>query len=97
MLAKESEPEFDCLAENTEKYKTFSIPIKKEVKRTGKSSKDYNLLIAQDSWQTYYQTLLTILLKEFVNSNINVDLIIKNIKCMKLNTKIVSTSWNILS
>ena len=37
MLAKESEPEFDCLAENTEKYKTFSIPIKKEVKRTGKS------------------------------------------------------------
>ena len=30
-LAKEFEGQFECLAENTEKYITFSIPIKKEL------------------------------------------------------------------
>ena len=32
-LAKDSEGEFNCLEENTEKYKTFPVPITKEVKR----------------------------------------------------------------
>ena len=30
-LAKESEGEVECLEENSEKYKTFSVPIEKEV------------------------------------------------------------------
>ena len=30
-LAKEFQGEFECLAENTEKYTTFSVPIKKEL------------------------------------------------------------------
>ena len=30
-LAKEFEGQFECLGENTEKYKNFSVPIKKEV------------------------------------------------------------------
>ena len=30
-LANEFEGQFECLGENTEKYKTFSIPIKEEV------------------------------------------------------------------
>ena len=29
-LAKEFEGQFECLGENTEKYITFSVPIKKE-------------------------------------------------------------------
>ena len=29
-LAKEFEGEFECLGENTEKYITFSVPLKKE-------------------------------------------------------------------
>ena len=30
-LAKEVEGQFECLGENAEKYKTFSVPIEKEV------------------------------------------------------------------
>ena len=30
-LAKESEGQFECLGENTEKFITFSVPIKKEL------------------------------------------------------------------
>ena len=29
-LAEEFEEEFECLGENTEKYITFSVPIKRE-------------------------------------------------------------------
>ena len=36
-LAKEFQIEFNCLGENTEKYKTFSVPITKEVKRIDKN------------------------------------------------------------
>ena len=36
-LAKESEGEFNCPGKNTEKYKTFSVPITKEVKRVDKN------------------------------------------------------------
>ena len=31
-LANESEGQFECFGENTEKYKSFSLPIEKEVK-----------------------------------------------------------------
>ena len=30
-LAEEFEGEFECLGENTEKYITFSVPIKKQI------------------------------------------------------------------
>ena len=32
-LAEEFQGEFECLGENTEKYITFSVPIKKEIKK----------------------------------------------------------------
>ena len=38
-LAEEFEKQFTCLGENTEKYITFSVPIKKEVVRIDKSGK----------------------------------------------------------
>ena len=39
-LAEEFDGEFECLGENTEKYITFSVPIKKEI--TKKKKKDGN-------------------------------------------------------
>ena len=35
-LAKEFEGQFECPGENTEEYKTFSVPIEKEVTKTNK-------------------------------------------------------------
>ena len=73
-LAKEFKKQFACLGENTEKYKTFTIPIKKEVTRIDKMEKKLqkiyltycDLLIAQDLWQAIYQILFIICLKDFI-------------------------------
>ena len=52
---------------------------------------DYNLLIVQDLWPGHYQMLSIILLKEFIELNVNTDtMIIKNLKLVELNTKIVT-------
>ena len=45
---------------------------------------DYNLLITQDLWQVYYPILLIILLKEFIKLNVNICMIMKNLKCVEL-------------
>ena len=39
-LAKEFGGEFECLRENTEKYVTFSVPIKKEITKKDKDGND---------------------------------------------------------
>ena len=73
-LAEESNKQFTCLGENSEKYITFTVLIEKKVTRIDKNGKkiqkiyltNYNLLIAQDLWQAHYQILLTIFLKEFI-------------------------------
>ena len=39
-MAEEFEGEFECLAENTEKYITFSVPIKKEITKKDKNGND---------------------------------------------------------
>ena len=39
-LAEEFEGEFECLGENTEKYITFSLPIKKETTKKDKNGND---------------------------------------------------------
>ena len=38
-LAKEFDRNFECLGENTEKYITFSIPIKKKIENKNKITK----------------------------------------------------------
>ena len=43
--------------------------------------KNYNLLIAQDLWQTHYQVLLIILPKAFMKLNVNMDMIIRCEAC----------------
>ena len=51
----------------------------------------YNsLLIVQDLWQAHYQTLSIIFLKEFIESNVNLDTMIKNVKHMELNISIAT-------
>ena len=47
-LAEEFEGEFECLAENTEKYITFLVPIKKEIT---KKDKDDNNTITKMSYK----------------------------------------------
>ena len=39
-LAEEFEGEFECLGENTEKYITFSVPIKKKITKIDKDGND---------------------------------------------------------
>ena len=39
-LANEFEGQFECLGENTEKYKTFSVPTEKEVRNTDKDGNE---------------------------------------------------------
>ena len=39
-MAEEFEGEFECLGENTEKYITFSVPIKKETTKKDKNGND---------------------------------------------------------
>ena len=50
-LEEEFEGEFECLGENTEKYITFSVPIKKE---TTKKDKDSNNKITKISYKTKF-------------------------------------------
>ena len=47
----------------------------------------YNLLIVQDLWQAHYQILSMIFLKEFIELNVNMDMMIKNVKDAELNIK----------
>ena len=85
--AEEFKKQFTSLGEKTEKGKTFTVPIKKEITRTDKDGEKitkidltyYSLLIAQDLWQTHYQILSISCLKEFIELNVNTDMMTK--KC----------------
>ena len=67
-LGSECEGEFEYLWENKEKYKTFSVLMKKKITKINKDgdksvvniSYKINLLIVQDLWQVHYQILLII-------------------------------------
>ena len=77
------------LGENTEKYTTFTVPKKKKLQELIKMEKKlhkiyltyYNLLIVQDLWQAHYQILSIIFLKEFIELNVNTDMMIKCDTC----------------
>ena len=87
-----------CLGENTEKYITFTVPIEKEVTRLIKMGNKlqkiyltyYNLLMVQDLWQAHYQILSIIFLKEFIELNVNTDMMIKYVKLVEFNISIVT-------
>ena len=44
---------------------------------------DYNSLEVQDLWQAHYQILSIIFLKEFMELNVNTDMIITNVKLVE--------------
>ena len=46
VLAKKFEGELYCLGTNTEKYKTFTLPVTKEVKRIGKNGEEITKTIS---------------------------------------------------
>ena len=55
---------------------------------------DYNFLTAQDSWRAHYQFLSIIFHKEFIELNVNTDMMIKNVELTELNINIVNVSLN---
>ena len=55
---------------------------------------NYNLLMEQDLRQSYYQVLLIILQKKLVKLNANMDMVMKNMKLVELNTNIVNAVLN---
>ena len=50
----------------------------------------YNLLIAQDLWQAYYQILSITFLREFIELNVNMGMMRKNVRHKELNTSITT-------
>ena len=72
-LAKEFMGQFECFGEYSEKYKIFSVPIEKEIKKVDKDlnenivtiSYKIKFIIAQNLWQFHYQILLLTSQKEF--------------------------------
>ena len=65
-LTKEFKGQFECLGENTEKYITFSVPVKKEIDNGKTATYKKSLLIALDLCQPHYQNLLNIYQKNFI-------------------------------
>ena len=53
----------------------------------------YNLLIAQDLWQAHYQVLSIIFLEEFIELNVNTNMMIL-VRLVKLNISIANVFSN---
>ena len=80
------------------KHITFTVPIEKEVTRIDKNgekiTKNISLLTVQDLWQADNQIFSTIFLKEFIELNVNTDMMTKNVKPVELNLRIVAVFLN---
>ena len=67
-LAEEFEREFECLGENTEKYITFSVPIKKETTKKGKNGNDKITKISYKIKFIYSYRFMSTSLSSLVNN-----------------------------
>ena len=54
----------------------------------------YSLLIVQDLWQAHNQILSIIFPKEFIELNVNMDMMIENVKLVELNISIATVLLN---
>ena len=54
----------------------------------------YKLLMAQDLWRAHYQIFSIIFLKESVELNVNMDMVIQNVKLVDLNISIETVFLN---
>ena len=103
-LAEEFKKQFPCLKESTVKILTFTVPIEKKSQKFIKNEKKiqtinltyYNFLKVKDLLQAHYQILSLIFLKEFIELNVNTDVIKKkNVKLVELNTSIATLFLNL--
>ena len=86
-LAEEFKKQFTCLGENTGKCINFKVPIEKEITRIDKNGEENNKNIAYilqfiDSTRFMTGSLSNHdnnFLKEFIELNVNVDTMIKNV------------------
>ena len=53
----------------------------------------HNLLIAQDLWQAHYRILSLIFLKEFIELNVNTDMMINLCNCETCRIKYKCCNW----
>ena len=84
-LVKEFEGNFECLGENTEKYITFSVPIKKKIENKDlEITYKLNLLIVIDLWHHHYRNFLIIHQKEFTIINVPIVVLILIILKLKM-------------
>ena len=89
------EREFECFGESTERRKTFSVSIKREVTKIDKDENESVVTISHkikfiDSanlWQVHYQILLAFLQKEFIKLNVKIVIAFLNMKVSR--TKIL--------
>ena len=58
------------------------------------TKRNYNLLIVQGLLQVLYQILLIIFVKEFIKLNVNMDMMINNMRFVELNISIVIVFLN---
>ena len=80
-----AEGQFTCLGENTEKYITCAVSIKRKVTRNDKNGKEITKAISYrlqftDSARFMVSSLLNlvnILLKEFLKLNVNTNMLTK--------------------
>ena len=80
-LANKFEGKFECLGKNTEKYKTFSVPIEEESESESVVTISYKLkFIDSARWQLCYQILLIISQREFTKLNIKILIVFLNMK-----------------
>ena len=101
-LTEKFEKQLTCFAENTEKCKTFSGPIQKEVTRIDKNGEEFTKTISSrlqftDSasfMASSLSNLLIILLKEHIKLNVNTNRMIKNVELAELNTKFATAFLN---
>ena len=102
MLPEESEKQFTCLGEHTEKYITFSVSIEKVVPRIDKKGKEITKTISYrlqfiDSARFMASSLSDLvndLAKASCKINKNTIMIKKSGKLAELNKKIVSVFLN---
>ena len=89
------EREFECFGERTERRKTFSVSIKREVTKIDKDENESVVTISHkikfiDSanlWQVHDQILLAFSQKEFIKLNVKIVIAFLNMKVSR--TKIL--------
>ena len=101
-LAEQFKKQFTCLDENIEKYITFTVPVEKEVTRIDKNGKEIRkdiFYISQfiDGTRFMARLLSNVvnnLLMEFIELNVNLDMMTKNVKHVNLNISIATVFSN---